>query len=149
MSKKRYYIPQNFAMEGVVFGFIKIRNMLETIAVCFLIGMPVIKSPLSVRAKVYMSLLFLIPLGILSIVGINGLSLTSFLYDLIITFRDRKVYTAATNKDRIQREKLLIQKKHKKIRQIRKLEKEQRKNQQAGRIAKKIRKSKRNEEREE
>lgn len=125
MSRKKYYIPQNFAMDGVVFGFIQIRNLIETIAILILIGIPIIKFPISIRAKIYMSILVFLPLGILSIVGINGLSLTSFLYDFLTTFRNKKVYTTPTSQDRIRREKSLIQKKHKKIKEIQKQERKQ------------------------
>lgn len=121
--QKKYMIPKNFAVEGMVFGAIYIRNLFETAVFAVLLGVPLFRfTGIPFKAKVYISALLILPVCMVSLIGIHGLSITSFLYDFFLTMREKKAYETPSSKDRIARERNLIRKKHKKMEQMRKIE---------------------------
>lgn len=124
----RYFIPQNFATEGVVFGSIRLRNLIEGVCILLAIGYPIFfKTHFSVTAKIEIGILIMAPLEVLAIKGINGLSLTSFLFDFFETIKNKKIYCEPTNKDRIRRGKNLMLKRFKQTQQTKKETKIQKK----------------------
>ena len=66
-----YTIPPNFAEEGTLFsGRIKTRNAVETAILLSL--------ELSVKAKMYLGMIVLVPMVILAVLGVQGESLFAF-----------------------------------------------------------------------
>jgi len=115
---KPYRIPKNFAQEGVVLGFFKIRNLLEAMAAAIfllIIIFGVIQG--STRAKVYMTVGIVLPVVILTLMGVQGLPLSTFLMNVIKYKSSKNIYSKPTARDKIEREKNIIKKKTKKIKQ--------------------------------
>lgn len=75
-----YTIPPNFAEEGTLLsGRIKTRNAVET-GVILLVLVPVLLSlNTTVRVKMYIGMIVLVPVVILSVIGVQGESLFAFI----------------------------------------------------------------------
>lgn len=118
--KQKYIIPFNFAVEGVAFGNVKWRNLIETSVIIAALALIIILIPLSVSAKIYICIITMLPLGIFGIKGINGLSFTSFLADFMGTQRNKKIFKEPNSAEKVRREQVLIRKMHKKMKQQKK-----------------------------
>ena len=75
-----YIIPPNFAEEGTLLsGRIKTRNAVET-GVILLVLVPVLLSlNTTARVKMYIGMIVLVPVVILSVIGVQGESLFGFI----------------------------------------------------------------------
>ena len=75
-----YTIPPNFAEEGTLLsGRIKTRNAVET-GVILLVLVPVLLSlNATARVKMYIGMIVLVPVVILSVIGVQGESLFAFI----------------------------------------------------------------------
>ena len=123
--RKRYFIPINFIPEGYAFASIRWTNLIQAIVIIIAILVPVfLLLPFGIQGKIYISIILVIPSGFITLMGVNGLSITSYLSDVWETKKYGRIYSKPTNADRISRQKNLERKRHK---QIRENEKEQRK----------------------
>ena len=74
-----YYIPPNFLTSGRLFGgMIRVRNAIEACVLVLLTGLPIIRLPLSLTARIILLCLIPLPLGIFAVIGFDGDSLTEF-----------------------------------------------------------------------
>lgn len=89
-----YTIPPNFAEEGTMLsGRIKTRNAVETAAV-LLIAVPILLSlEVTMRTKMYLAMIFLVPVVILCVIGVQGESLFAFVASFF-TYARRRRYLA-------------------------------------------------------
>ena len=103
-----YTIPPTFAEEGTLLsGRIKTRNAVET-GVILLILVPVLLSlNTTVRVKMYIGMIVLVPVMILSVIGVQGESLTSFLFQFVRYLNRRRVLTVPDGKYRLKRNRRL------------------------------------------
>lgn len=91
-EKKVYIIPPDFIQSGTLFGgLVKFRNALEAAVLAFLAGFPVLKLHIGLTAKVIILCLTALPLGVLGLIGINGESLSSFIFDFLKFLKNRRV----------------------------------------------------------
>lgn len=127
-----YNIPLNFAQEGKVYGFINIRNAIEALILIVIDAILIRFGPFEMKANVYISLIVFLPLVIFSIIGAHGFSLTEFLIIFFKFRRFRTVLKKPTSKDKIMREKMLIEKREK---QKKALEKERKKEERNNKIS--------------
>jgi len=98
-----FEIPMNFAVEGTMLGGrIRSRNLLETILILILLVQPLWGLPLAGKTKIYLAVLFVLPLCILSAVGIFGESLSAFLMSVFYHYRTRRVWGKPTMQDEIE-----------------------------------------------
>ena len=90
-----YIIPPNFIEGGTFFGgLLKLRNTAEALVIVLAIGMPVFSvSALTLTAKIIILCLTALPLGIIALVGINGESLSSFIFLVLKYLCNRRVIT--------------------------------------------------------
>ena len=90
-----YIIPPNFIEGGTFFGgLLKLRNTAEALAIVLAIGLPVFSvSALTLTAKIIILCLTALPLGIIALVGINGESLSSFIFLVLKYLHNRRVIT--------------------------------------------------------
>ena len=113
---RRYIIPMNFAPEGYAFGNVRWVNLMEACIVALGVGIPVFGFlPLGVKARIYIGILVLLPSIIITIRGVNDLSITSFLGDVIKSRQYGKIYGKPNHMDRIARERNLEKKKNKRM----------------------------------
>lgn len=121
-----YPIPKNFAVDGTVVGNITWKRAIETFIIVVGIGFPICKLvPISLRAKIYLCVIFVLPCAIMSIRGVYGMSLFTFVYTFFKFLQNRRILTYPDSKAEINRERNLLLKKKKKMELIKKEEKEQ------------------------
>jgi len=87
-----YIIPPNFIESGTFFGgAFKIRNAMEAGALVLLTGLPIIGTSMGVTAKIITLCFTALPLGIFGLIGVDGMSLSTFVYGFIKFLRNRRV----------------------------------------------------------
>ena len=87
-----YILPPNFIDVSTCFsGMFRVRNAIEAAVVIALIGLPIIQLSVSLTAKIVILCLTALPLGLFALVGINGESLTSFVYNFFVFLKQRRV----------------------------------------------------------
>lgn len=111
MQKERvdvYTIPPNFAQEGTILnGRIGIRNAIESgILVLFLLQI-LLTLDWGVRAKIYAGIIVILPTFIFALLGVQGESLTSFIYQFFKYLANRRVITVPDGKYRLKRNRRL------------------------------------------
>ena len=91
-ENKVYIIPPDFIQSGTLFGgLVKFRNALEAAVLAFLTGFPVLKLHIGLTAKIIILCLTALPLGVLGLIGINGESLSSFIFGFLKFLKNRRV----------------------------------------------------------
>ena len=91
-ENKVYIIPPDFIQSGTLFGgLVKFRNALEAAVLAFLAGFPVLKLHIGLTAKIIIFCLTALPLGVLGLIGINGESLSSFIFGFLKFLKNRRV----------------------------------------------------------
>ena len=87
-----YYIPPNFLTSGRLFGgMIRVRNAIEACVLVLLTGLPIIRLPLSLTARIILLCLIPLPLGIFAVIGFDGDSLTEFALNWIKWLFNRRI----------------------------------------------------------
>ena len=87
-----YIIPPNYVDTGTVFGgTIKLRNAAEAVSLSLLIGIPVFQLPFMLTTKIIICCLTVLPAALLAVIGINGDSLTGFLFSFILYLKKRRI----------------------------------------------------------
>lgn len=118
-------IPRNFAMDGTVVGKVTWKRAIETAIVIIGMGLPICKlAPISIKAKIYLCVIFVLPSAIFSIRGVYEMSLFSFVCTFFKFMANRRISTFPDSKAEINRERNLLAKKKKKMDLIKKEEKE-------------------------
>ena len=145
-----YPIPKNFAVDGTVVGNITWKRALETAIVVAGLGIPILKwAHISIKAKIYLSVIFILPSAIFSIRGVYGMSLFTFVYTFFKFLKNWRLLTFPDSKAEINRERNLLLKKKKKMELIRKEEKERQKELKCQERAKKRRRRHKDEDDED
>lgn len=87
-----YYIPPNFLTSGRLFGgMIRVRNAIEACVLVFLTGLPIIKLPLTLTARIILLCLVTLPLAIFAIIGFDGDSLSEFAVNWLKWLMNRRI----------------------------------------------------------
>lgn len=87
-----YYVPPNFLTSGRLFGgAIRIRNAIEAGVLVLLTGIPIIRLPISLTARIMILCLITLPLGIFGVIGIEGDALSEFLICWVKWLKNRRV----------------------------------------------------------
>jgi len=87
-----YFVPPNFLTSGRLFGgAIRIRNAIEASVLVLLTGIPIIRLPLSLTARIMILCLISLPLGIFGVIGIEGDALSEFLIRWLKWLKNRRV----------------------------------------------------------
>lgn len=86
-----YTIPPNFAEEGTLLsGRIKTRNAVETGVLLLLLVPFLLSLDTTARVKMYLAMIVLVPVVILSVVGVQGESLFAFIGSFFRYVRRRR-----------------------------------------------------------
>ncbi|MDR0917249.1 MAG: PrgI family protein [Oscillospiraceae bacterium] len=87
-----YIIPPNFIETGTFFGgAFKIRNAIEAGILLVLTGLPVLGLHTGVTAKIIVLCFTALPLAIFGLIGIGGVSLSSFVWAFLKFLKNRRV----------------------------------------------------------
>lgn len=112
-----YTIPPNFAEEGTILsGRIRTRNAVETVILVSFLFQGLMMLPTSTRVKIYVGVIVLLPAAIFSLLGVQGESLSSFIFHFFCYLKKKRLLREPTGRDRLERN-----------RRLRKREKKQRK----------------------
>lgn len=75
-----YVIPPNFMEGGTLFGgLLKTRNTVEAVILGLAVGVPVLHLPFSLTVRVVILCLTALPLVLLALIGVSGMSLSAFI----------------------------------------------------------------------
>lgn len=86
-----YTIPPNFAEEGTLLsGRIKTRNAVETGMLLFVLVPILLSLDTTARVKMYLAMIILVPVVILSVIGVQGESLFAFIGSFFRYVRRRR-----------------------------------------------------------
>jgi len=86
-----YTIPYNFAEKGTLLsGRIKIRNAVETGVLLFILVPILLSLDTTIRVKMYLAMIVLVPVVILSVIGVQGESLFAFIGSFFRYVRRRR-----------------------------------------------------------
>lgn len=87
-----YAIPANFTDSGKIFGgMLELRNAVETVVLVVLIGYPeLMLIPMSTTVRIVVMTVTLIPLAVVSMMGVDGGSLFQFVGHMIKYLRNRR-----------------------------------------------------------
>lgn len=93
-KRDTYIIPPNFIEGGTLFGgLFKTRNVVEAGILTLLVGLPIISLHISLETRIIILCLTALPLALLALIGISGLSLTAFILLFFSYLRNRRVLT--------------------------------------------------------
>ncbi len=128
MSQKErtdvYTIPPNFAKEGTILsGRVEARNAVEAaVLVLFLFRILMIVD-LGVKGKIYAGIIVILPVAIFAVIGVQGESLTSFLFQFFCFLTRRRVITVPDGQYRLKRSRRLQKQQKKQYRREKRKEK--------------------------
>lgn len=109
-----YTIPPNFAQEGTILsGRVRFRNAFEAGILGLVLLQILLSMDFGIRVKIYVGVAVLIPALIFAILGVQGESLTSFLFQFIRYLNRRRVLTVPDGKYRLKRNRRLAKQKKK------------------------------------
>ncbi len=110
-ENKVYIIPPDFIQSGTLFGgLVKFRNAFEAAVLAFLAGFPVLKLHIGLTVKIIILCLTALPLGVLGLAGINGESLSSFIFGFLKFLKNRRVLKIGNDRKNSVSEYLPIEK---------------------------------------
>ncbi len=99
-----YTIPPNFAQEGTIFsGRVRLRNAFEAGVLALLLLQVLMATNLSVKGKIYAGVVVMIPVVIFAVLGVQGESLTSFLFQFLKYLCGRRILTVPDGRYRLKR----------------------------------------------
>lgn len=91
-QQKPGHIPPNFIEKGKFLGgMFDIRNAMEGAVLAGLIGYPVLNLPLTVTARIIILCMTALPLFMIALIGIGGMSITTFLGNALVFFKNRRI----------------------------------------------------------
>lgn len=87
-----YVIPPNFMEGGTLFGgLLKTRNTIEAVILGLAVGVPVLHLPFSLTVRVVILCLTALPLVLLALIGISGMSLSAFIRLFFCFLHNRRI----------------------------------------------------------
>ena len=121
-----YIIPPNFAKEGTLFsGRIEGRNAFEAAVLFIVLFRILFFIDVSIKLRIYIGIIVILPLTILAVVGVNGESLLSFIIQFIRFVTRRRVVTVPDGQYRLKRNRRIRRQQKKQQKQERKKKKRQ------------------------
>lgn len=87
-----YVIPPNFMEGGTLFGgLLKTRNTIEAVILGLAVGVPVLHLPFSLTVRVVILCLTVLPLVLLALIGVSGMSLSAFIRLFFCFLHNRRI----------------------------------------------------------
>lgn len=87
-----YVIPPNFMEGGTLFGgLLKTRNTIEAVILGLAVGVPVLHLPFPLTVRVVILCLTALPLVLLALIGVSGMSLSAFIRLFFCFLHNRRI----------------------------------------------------------
>ena len=91
-----YTIPPNFAEEGTMLsGRIKTRNAVELAVLSIIFFLVIFAVEVSIRTKIYIAIIVMLPVSVIAVLGIQGESLFAFIGGILRFAKRRRAYYPA------------------------------------------------------
>ena len=95
-----YIIPPNFMEGGTLFGgLLKTRNTIEAVILGLAVGVPVLRLPFSLTVRVVILCLTALPLVLLALIGVSGMSLSAFIRLFFCFLHNRRILSRDGTQD--------------------------------------------------
>lgn len=95
-----YVIPPNFMEGGTLFGgLLKTRNTIEAVILGLAVGVPVLRLPFSLTVRVVILCLTALPLVLLALIGVSGMSLSAFIRLFFCFLHNRRILSRDGTQD--------------------------------------------------
>lgn len=115
-----YTIPPNFAKEGTILsGRVEARNAVEAAALVLLLFQLLMAVDLSVKGKIYAGIIVILPVAIFAVIGVQGESLTSFIFQFFCYLARRRTLTVPNGQYRLKRNRRIRKQQKKQYRRER------------------------------
>ena len=109
-----YTIPPNFANEGTILsGRLEARNAVEAAVLALLLLQILMAVDISAKGKIYAGIIVILPVTILAVVGVQGESLTSFVFQCFSYVVRRRVITVPNSQYRLKRNRRILKRQKK------------------------------------
>lgn len=113
-----YTIPPNFAKEGTILsGRVEARNAVEAALLVFSLLQILMLLHLGVKEKIYIGIIVILPVAILAVIGVQGESLTSFIFQFFCFVVKRRVLTVPNGQYRLKRNRRILKRQEKQRRE--------------------------------
>ena len=100
-SQNIYVIPPNFIESGTFFGgMFKVRNAIEAGVLALATGFPVFNLGLPLTTRIIIICLTSLPLALFGLIGVSGVSLSSFIMIFFKYLRNRRIVGGTVDDDR-------------------------------------------------
>lgn len=112
-----YTIPPNFAKEGTILsGRVEARNAAEAAILVLLLFQILMALHLSVKGKIYAGIIVILPVAIFAVIGVQGESLSSFVFQFFCYLTGRRTLTVPDGRYRLKRNRRLLKQQKKQYR---------------------------------
>jgi len=112
-----YTIPPNFAKEGTILsGRVEARNAVEAAVLILLLFQILMAANLSVKGKIYAGIIVILPAAIFAVIGVQGESLSSFIFQFFCYLARRRTLTVPDGRYRLKRNRRLLKQQKKQYR---------------------------------
>lgn len=109
-----YTIPPNFAESGKWFsGRVSAGNVVEAAVMSLILLKILLQIPVEGKAKIYLGIIFILPVAIFAVIGVQGERLTSYLFHILCFLKNRRVLTTPSGRYQLERKRRIERKEHK------------------------------------
>ena len=94
-----YTIPPNFAESGKWFsGRVSAGNVVEAAVMSLILLKILLQVPVDGRTKIYLGIIFILPVVIFAVIGVQGERLTAYLFHILCFLKNRRVLTTPSGR---------------------------------------------------
>ena len=109
-----YTIPPNFAESGKWFsGRVSAGNVVEAAVMSLILLKILLQVPVDGRTKIYLGIIFILPVVIFAVIGVQGERLTAYLFHILCFLKNRRVLTTPSGRYKLERKRRIERREHK------------------------------------
>lgn len=109
-----YTIPPNFAESGKWFsGRVSAGNVVEAAVMSLILLKILLQVPVDGRTKIYLGIIFILPVVIFAVTGVQGERLTAYLFHILCFLKNRRVLTTPSGRYQLERKRRIERREHK------------------------------------
>ena len=101
-----YTIPPNFAESGKWFsGRVSAGNVVEAAVMSLILLKILFQIPVDGKMKIYLGIIFILPVVIFAVIGVQGERLTSYLFHILCFLKNRRELTTPSGRYQLERKR--------------------------------------------
>lgn len=114
-----YTIPPNFAESGKWFsGRVSAGNVVEAAVMSLILLKILLQVPVDGRTKIYLGIIFILPVVIFAVIGVQGERLTAYLFHILCFLKNRRVLTTPSGRYQLERKRRIERREHKRRKKV-------------------------------